>query len=111
MQSALAADEALLSFQVGIWNTFDGDFGGGSWLIAITRDRRAVYRIPDRSHFAPLVPVFTGLLTRGDGLERSAAVRLLRGRLFDSAQRASIRRPAARSWCRTVLSIASPSTR
>jgi hypothetical protein len=76
VQLALAADEALLSFQVGVWNTFDGDFGGGSWLMAITRDRRAVYRIPDRSHFAPLVPVFTGLLARGDGLERFAAVRL-----------------------------------
>ena len=76
VQSALTAEEALLSFQVGIWTTFDGDFGGGSWLIAITRDRRSVYRIPDRSYFAPLVPVFAGLLTRSDGVERSAAVRL-----------------------------------
>ena len=78
VQSALAPNEALLSFQVGIWESYEGEFGGGSWLLAITRDRRRVYRIPDRSHFAPMVPVFTGLLARGDGLEIAAAVRLYR---------------------------------
>jgi hypothetical protein len=78
VQSALAANEALLSFQLGIWNTYEGEFGGGSWLLAITRDRVAVHRIPDRSHFSPLVPMFTGLLGRGDGVEVPAAVRLYR---------------------------------
>jgi hypothetical protein len=76
VQGALAPNEALLSFQVGIWETYEGAFGGGSWLMAITRDRRSVYRIPDRSHFAPVVPVFTGLLSRADGLEAPAALRL-----------------------------------
>ena len=32
----LRDNEALLSFQVGLWETFDGEFGGGSWLIALT---------------------------------------------------------------------------
>ena len=62
IQSALGDNEALLSFQVGIWETYEGEFGGGSWLIALTRHGRSVYRIPDRSQLAPMVPVFTGLL-------------------------------------------------
>ena len=66
VQSALAGNEALLSFQVGIWDTYEGEFGGGSWLIALTRHGRSVYRIPDRSQLAPIVPVFTGLLARND---------------------------------------------
>lgn len=78
VQSALAPNEALLSFQLGIWNTYEGEFGGGSWLVAITREHRSVHPIPDRAHFAPLVPMFAGLLTRGDGLEVPAAVRLYR---------------------------------
>ena len=45
-----AKDEALLSFQVGIWETYEGDFGGGSWLLVLTADGRSVYRIPDRAH-------------------------------------------------------------
>ena len=62
VQSALAKDEALLSFQIGIWETYEGDFGGGSWLTVLTARGRTVYRIPDRAHFAPIVPVFNGLL-------------------------------------------------
>lgn len=84
VQAALAPNEVLLSFQLGIWNTYEGECGGGSWLIAITREYRSVYPIPDRTHFAPLVPVFAGLLTRDDGLEVPAAVRLY-GDVFSTA--------------------------
>jgi tetratricopeptide (TPR) repeat protein len=76
LQSALGKDEALLSFQVGIWETYEGDFGGGSWLLALTADDRSVYRIPDRTHFAPIVPVYAGLLAREGGATDAAAVRL-----------------------------------
>lgn len=76
VQSALAENEALLSFQVGIWETYEGEFGGGSWLIALTRNGRAVYRIPDRSQLAPQMPVFAGLLAREDEAGAAAAVRL-----------------------------------
>ena len=84
VQSALRADEALLSFQVGIWDTYEGEFGGGSWLIAVTRDGRSVYRIPDRAQLAPIVPVFTGLLARNDGAEAAAAARLYQDLLADA---------------------------
>jgi hypothetical protein len=76
VQAALRPNEALLSFQLGVWDTIERTFGGGAWLTAVTHDRRAVYRIPDRAHFAPLVPVFTGLLSAGDGRDIAAAVRL-----------------------------------
>jgi hypothetical protein len=84
VQSALGPDEALLSFQLGVWDTVESTFGGGAWLTVLTRDRRAVYRIPDRAHFAPLVPVFNGLLSGGDGREVRAAVRL-HGDVFSNA--------------------------
>jgi CHAT domain-containing protein len=76
VQSALADDEAILSFQVGIWETYEGDFGGGAWLMSATRQSRSVVRIPDRSHFAHAVPVFVGLLSRRDRLAAAAAFRL-----------------------------------
>jgi tetratricopeptide (TPR) repeat protein len=76
VQAALREDEALLSFQIGVSTTSDGNFGGGSWLIAVTSGHHATYRIPDRPHFAARIPIFTGLLSRNDGLETHAAVRL-----------------------------------
>ena len=83
-QSALADNEALLSFQVGIWDTYEGEFGGGSWLIAVTRRGRWVYRIPDRAQLAPIVPVFNGLLARNDGAEAVAAARLYQDLLAEA---------------------------
>jgi CHAT domain-containing protein len=76
LQSALAGNEALLSFQVGLWTTYDGDYGGGSWLIAVTKKRRTVHRLPDRTRLSPVVPMFVGLLKSGQQRETAAAVRL-----------------------------------
>jgi hypothetical protein len=76
VQQGLGPDEALLSFQVGLWETVDGDFGGGAWLVAITCDGWSVYPLPDRTHFGPAVAMFAGLLARQDGVERVAARRL-----------------------------------
>lgn len=63
--AALQPNEALLSYQLGLWQAYDGDFGGGAWLTVVTRQGPRVYRLPDRTHFAARVPVFAGLL-RGD---------------------------------------------
>jgi CHAT domain-containing protein/tetratricopeptide (TPR) repeat protein len=76
VQSTLAEDEAMLSFQVGLWKTYEGSFGGGSWLTALTRDGVSVHRLPDRAALAPIVPMFTGLIGREDGLDQASAVRL-----------------------------------
>jgi tetratricopeptide (TPR) repeat protein len=76
VQAALAPDEAMLSYQLGLWTTADGESGGGAWLTVITRDRHAVHRLPDRAHFAPIVPVFNGLLASGREVAAPAAARL-----------------------------------
>jgi len=76
VQAALADDQAVLSFHVGLWTTYEGQFGGGSWLVALTRRNRAIFRLPDRVELAALVPVYTGLLARGDGLDAAASARL-----------------------------------
>ena len=76
IQVALADDEAMLSFHIGLWETVEGEFAGGSWLVVLTREARSVYRLPDRAELAPMVPVFIGLLAREDGLETAPAVRL-----------------------------------
>ncbi|MPZ21232.1 MAG: CHAT domain-containing protein [Luteitalea sp.] len=84
VQSALAANEALLSFQVGNWETYEEKFAGGSWLIALTRDGRWVYRIPDRAQLAPIVPIFSGVLARADDAGTAAATRLYDDLLADA---------------------------
>ena len=66
-----ADNEALLSFQVGLWETFEG--GVRRRLVAHRVDASAVDRctgMPDRGQLAPMVPVFTGLLAR-DGWRRN----------------------------------------
>jgi CHAT domain-containing protein len=45
VQKLLAADEALLSFQIAPWQDWTGDFGGGSWLIAVTKTGRRSYAL------------------------------------------------------------------
>ena len=76
LQSSLSEHEAFFSFQVGLWQTYEGDDGGGSWLIAVTKDRTTVHRLPDRTRLSPVVPVFVGLLNANQGREIPAAVRL-----------------------------------
>ena len=76
VQSTLAPNEALLSYQVGLWKTLGDEFGGGAWLVAITRETTTVHAIPDRAQLAPIVPMFTGLLERADGLDGAPAAKL-----------------------------------
>lgn len=48
VQAALDQDQALLSYQVARWTDVLGDFGGGSWLLVVTRDRVRVLALSDR---------------------------------------------------------------
>jgi hypothetical protein len=76
VQSALSEHEAVLSFQVGLWQTYDGDDGGGSWLIVVTKNRTAVHRLPDRTRLSAVIPVFVGLVAANEGGGVAAAVPL-----------------------------------
>lgn len=70
VQRTLAPDEALLSFQIGNDEGPWGDFGGGSWLLVVTRDRVNVQRLQrDRGALRPAVRLFNGLFERRDGSE------------------------------------------
>ena len=53
-----------------------GEFGGGAFALLVTRDGAEAYRLPDRVALEPKIPVFLGLLARGDGAEAPAAARL-----------------------------------
>jgi CHAT domain-containing protein len=55
VREALAPDEALLSFQVAPWKDWTGAFGGGSWLMVVTRGTTRVYPLPGREELRHLV--------------------------------------------------------
>jgi CHAT domain-containing protein len=76
VEQSLRPDEALLSFQVALWKDLFGEFGGGSWLLLITRDGTEVIPIPDRVALTPIVPLFAGLIERRDGSEAAPAAKL-----------------------------------
>lgn len=73
VQAALEPREALLSFQVSPWEDLSGDFGGGSWAIAVTRDGVAFHRLPGRVEVRRAVKLIEGLLERRDRSEAGLA--------------------------------------
>ncbi len=87
VRAALAADQAMLYFQQAYERDTFGDFAGGSWLLAITRDQTRLYRIDDPLRLDPLLPGFSALLVSGAGDSEAtakAAARLAGG-LFGKA--------------------------
>lgn len=84
VQRLLDADEALLSFQVGLWRDLFGAFEGGAWLLVITRDDVRAHAIPDRVELEAMVPTFAGLFSARDGREAAPASALY-GRLLSPA--------------------------
>lgn len=77
VQRSLAPDEALLSYQIGTDEGPWGDFGGGSWLLVITREEVSVHRLRrDRVALRPAVRLFDGLFERRDGSEARPAAGL-----------------------------------
>jgi CHAT domain-containing protein/tetratricopeptide (TPR) repeat protein len=86
VRRALAADEALLSFQVSSWEDERGDFAGGSWLLVTTRGGTRVYRLPARGELRPAVRLFNGTFDRRDGSDALPAAGLYR-RLLEAPLR------------------------
>jgi CHAT domain-containing protein len=86
VRQALAADEALLSFQVSSWEDERGDFAGGSWLLATTRGGTRVYRLPARGELRPAVRMLNGTFDRRDGSDSLPAAGLYR-RLLEAPLR------------------------
>jgi hypothetical protein len=76
VQKALRENEAMVSFQVALSENLQGDYGGGAWALLVAKDGARAFGIPDRVALEPKVPVFLGLIARGDGSESGAAARL-----------------------------------
>src|SRR5262249_1075993 len=78
IQSALAEDEALLSFQ--LWRPEVSLFApwprGASWVTVVTRTEAMAMRVPDAHVLEPELTTFRSLLLRGDGSESDGAARL-----------------------------------
>jgi CHAT domain-containing protein len=85
VRRALAADEALLSFQIAPEQDLFGNFAGGSWLLVSTRGGTRVFRLHrDRVALRPAAALFTGLFERRDGSEVRPAVGLYRDLLEEA---------------------------
>lgn len=75
LESSLAPDEALFSFQIAPWEDLFG-FAGGPWLLVSTRGGTRVYPLPDavgRASLETTVPALLGLIERRDGDEAGLA--------------------------------------
>jgi tetratricopeptide (TPR) repeat protein len=76
IQRSLAPNEALLSFTVGVGSNFYGEFGGGAWLLAVTRAGTQVIALPDRTRLEPALSVFRGLVERPGSIDEGPGITL-----------------------------------
>ena len=85
VRRALAADEALLSFQIAPWRDTAGQFAGGAWLLAVTRHGARAYRLPGRVELRPTLAMFDGLFAARAPDREATAARALHDRLLARA--------------------------
>lgn len=76
VQGALRPGEALLAFQVAPWEDLAGDFGGGSWVIAVSRRTVRAHPLPGRRELRRAVELYTGLFEGRDGTEAAPSAHL-----------------------------------
>jgi CHAT domain-containing protein/tetratricopeptide (TPR) repeat protein len=78
VRQALGPGEALLSFQIAPWEDTRGGFAGGSWLLAVSRDKVRVYRLPGRGELRSAVRLFNGMFDGRNGAEAGPSAGLYR---------------------------------
>lgn len=84
VRDTLAADEALLAFQIGPWTDVSGDFGGGAWLLVVTREGSRALRLPGRTRLADSTSVALGLIRSGADSAADVEVALYQRLLRDA---------------------------
>ena len=62
VRQALDPTEALLWFSIAPWKDLYGDFGGGSWVVAITRETVRLHRLSVDADLGGRVSAIVGLL-------------------------------------------------
>lgn len=66
VQQTLDSTEAMLWFSIASWKDVFDDFGGGSWLVCVTRRAVTFHRLPARFELDSQVLAFAGLLSQRD---------------------------------------------
>lgn len=87
VQQALAPDEALLWFAMAPWEDVYGDFGGGAWVLSVSRRAVTVHRLAGTGDLDSQVAALVGLLRDREtpaASWESAAARLGRALLGDA---------------------------
>ncbi|MBX2810216.1 MAG: CHAT domain-containing protein [Myxococcales bacterium] len=87
VQQLLQPDEALLSFQIGVWDDLFGEFGGGAWLLTVTREEVGLVKIWDRVKLEAVIPVFAGMFADRRGPAVASAKTLYKELLKGSVER------------------------
>ena len=72
VQAVLRPNQALVLLQVARATDVFGEAAGGSWALAVMRDRVQVASIPERRVLGAKVPLLVGLIERRDGSEAKA---------------------------------------
>ncbi len=77
VQAALAADQALVVFQLAHWESciawLRPDWRTPAWALVVTTDRRVVVPLPDTARVRPAVEQYVDLVAKRDGSEVTAA--------------------------------------
>jgi hypothetical protein len=66
IQQALGTREALLWYSIAPWQDLYGDFGGGAWLLVVTRQQVRVHRLSSATDLDTRVAALAGLLSDRD---------------------------------------------
>ena len=62
IQQSLDDSEAMLWFSIAPWKDLYGDFGGGSWVVSLTRRAATIHPLPAGVELDSQVAALTGLL-------------------------------------------------
>lgn len=76
VRKSLTPTEALLSFQLGLWEDLYGEFGGGAFVTVVTSGGARVVPLPQRTQLESDIDIFLGLMQRRDGSEVAFSERL-----------------------------------
>ena len=76
LEQSLHANEAILSFSIGLDRSFYGEFNGGASMLTITRGGTRVSRVADRARLHPIVSIFRGLTEHAVDVNVPSSVKL-----------------------------------
>ncbi len=76
VEHALADDEAMLVYQLGLDEDAYGEPAGGAWVYVVSRNGTRALRLPARASLTNAVPLVLGLIERRDAADLRASAAL-----------------------------------